>query len=105
MSLLATLLSGILGSIFTLIVGITGASAAIRLIAVAVVATAYVALVLAFSALIAPWIASVFSSQYGQLLGLLFPPVAGTVMASLASFWAVVVGYRYMSTLTKMAVG
>jgi hypothetical protein len=105
MPLLGALLSGALTAIFTLISSLVGAQIAARILAVAFVAALYVALVLAFSALIAPWIGSIFTSEYGQLLGLLFPPVAGTVMASLSAFWGVVIGYRYVSTLTKMAVG
>ena len=105
MPLLATFLGSILSSIFGLVAAITGAKVAVRLLAVASVAALYVASVLAFSNIIAPWLAVVFSSQYGQLLGLLFPPVAGTVLAALASYWGTVAAFRYVQSLTKMAVG
>ena len=58
-----------------------------------------------FTGLIGPWLGTLFSSTYGQLLGLLFPPISGTVVASLAGYWSCVIGVKYVSSLTKMAVG
>ena len=105
MPLFAALLSSIGTSIFTLIASLVGAKLAVRLLAVATLATAYVSGVVLFSTTIAPWISSVFTSQYGQLLGLLFPPVSGTVLAALSAYWASVIGFKYVASLTKMAVG
>lgn len=105
MPLLAALFSGLMTSVFTLMASLVGAQIAARLLAVGAVATLYVASVVTFSQVIAPWISNVFSSQYGQLLGLLFPPVAGTVLASLIGYWGAVAAYKYVSSLTRMAVG
>lgn len=82
-----------------------GAKIATRLAAVMLLATLYVACLAVFVALVSPWMSSVFSSAYGQLIGLLFPPVAGTVVAGLGTFWASIISFRYVSSLTKMAVG
>lgn len=105
MPLLATLLSTLGASIFGLIAAITGAKIATRLLAVAALATLYISCVVYFTTIIGPWIGTIFSGQYGQLLGLLFPPISGSVLASLAGYWGCVAGLKYVSSLTKMAVG
>lgn len=103
----------ILGSLFTFLFGglvsffslFMAGRFAVRLSAVTFLAGIYLSCVVYFSTMIVPWLAEVFSTQYGQFLGLLFPPVSGTVLASLSAYWICVVGVRYTSTLTKMAVG
>lgn len=105
MPLFAALFSGIATSIFGLIASMVGAQIATRLVAVATVAALYVTFVGVFTAFIAPLIGSIFSTQYGQLLGLLFPPVAGTCVASLATLWAGILSYKYVSMFTRMAAG
>lgn len=44
-------------------------------------------------------------SAYGQLLGLLFPPIAGTVLAGLGAYWTCVAGAQYVGNLMKIAIG
>lgn len=105
MPLFAALFSSIGTAIFGMIAAITGAKIATRLLAVASLAVIYVSCVVYFSTIVAPWMTGIFSSQYGQLLGLLFPPISGTVLASLAGYWGCVTGLKYVSSLTKMAVG
>lgn len=105
MPLFATLFHAIGTALFSLIAGITGAKIATRLAAVAALATIYVSCVVYFTTIIGPWMTGIFSSQYGQLLGLLFPPISGTILASLAGYWGCVAGLKYVSSLTKMAVG
>jgi hypothetical protein len=105
MPLLASLLASIGTSIFGLIAGLVGAKIAARLVAVAGLATLYISCVVYFTSVVGPWMATVFSSQYGQLLGLLFPPISGSIIASLAGYWGCVAGLKYVSSLTKMAVG
>lgn len=105
MPILGKLLLGLLTSIFGVFGAIVGAQYAVRLAAVATVAGLYVASVAVFSGVIGPWIGAVFNTQYGQLLGLLFPPVAGTVIAALVTYWASVAAFKYLSSLTKMAAG
>ena len=105
MPLFAALFSAISSSIFGLIVAAFGAKIAVRLTAVASVAALYAACVAVFNGMISPWIEAIFSTQYGQLLGLLFPPVSGTIMASLIAYWTSVLAFKYFSSLTKMALG
>lgn len=91
--------------LFGFVAGIVGAKNATRILAATTVSTLYVATVVVFTATIAPWIGSVFTTSYGALLGLLFPPVAGTVIGSLMAYRASVLAYNYTSKLLKMAVG
>lgn len=105
MPLLGKLLAAVGSSIFGLIAGIVGAQLAARLTAVAGLAALYISCVVYFTQVIGPWLAGVFSSQYGQLLGLLFPPVSGSVLAGLVGYWGCVAGLKYVGSLTKMAVG
>jgi hypothetical protein len=105
MPLFAALFKSIGLSIFGLIVSALGAKAAIRVTAALTLAGLYVASVVFFSSIVSPWMASVFNTSYGALLGLLFPPVAGTCLASLSAYWALVASYKYLSRITNMAVG
>lgn len=99
--LLAAIATGTLGFFTTLFGAIWG----IRIAAAVAIGTIYVSCVVAYSAMIAPWLGVVFTTGYGWLLGLLFPPVAGSVLAALSGWWAIIVGKRYITMLTKLAVG
>lgn len=105
MPLLATLLASVGTGLYSLIIAAFGAKIAARLTAVAALAAIYISCVALFMTTISPWLATLFSSTYGQLLGLLFPPISGSVVAGLAGYWSCVIGVKYVSGLTKMAVG
>lgn len=105
MPLFGTLLASLGGAIYSLMVAMVGAKLAARMAAVFFLAGIYISCVIFFTGLIGPWLGTLFSSTYGQLLGLLFPPISGTVVASLAGYWSCVIGVKYVSSLTKMAVG
>lgn len=105
MPLLATLLSGLGTALYGLFAAMLASKVAIRMAAVAALAAIYISCVVYFSTMVGPWLGGIVSSTYGQLLGLLFPPIAGSVMASLAAYWTCVIGLKYTSSLTKMAVG
>jgi hypothetical protein len=103
MPLLAALLKAILGGMFSFIVAAIGANLARKVAGIAALATLYFGGLVAFSAVVAPLFGAVFNTQYGQVIGLLFPPVAGTVMVSLAVFWAALMTKRYLVSITKLA--
>lgn len=102
---LGALLITLLKPLFDLIAGLIGVRNAIRLTAVATLATIYLSCVIYFSTMVGPWLANVFSTAYGQLLGLLFPPVSGSILAGLSAYWICIAGQKYVTKLTKMAVG
>ena len=91
--------------VYNLLVALVGVRLAMRVAAVISLATIYTACVIYFSTIIVPWLEGLFMSAYGQLLGLLFPPISGSVIGGLAGYWSCVVGLKYVSSLTKMAVG
>jgi hypothetical protein len=105
MPLLGSLLLSLLKPIFNLIAAAIGMKAAIRLTAVATLATIYLSCVIYFTTMVGPWLETVFLTAYGQFLGLLFPPVSGSVLASLSAYWICVAGQKYVAKLTKLAMG
>ncbi len=105
MPLLAAFLGSIGTSIYAVMLTMFGAKIATRLAAVMLLATIYISCLSLFIGLVSPWLSAVFSSAYGQLIGLLFPPIAGSVVAGLGTYWTCIIGVKYVSNLTKMAVG
>lgn len=104
MPLLGTLLAWIAGQFTSLFLLVKSTELATRIAGLLFVAGLYVSCVLVFTNVVSGWIGSVFSTSYGTLLGLLFLPVAGTVLASLALYWTSVIGYRYVSSLTRAVI-
>lgn len=78
---------------------------AMRLIGVGVLITLSAGLVTAFNEFISPLIAALFSTQYGQFLGLAFPPIAGTVLTGLLSLWLAVFTYRLKVRVVQATTG
>ena len=105
MPLLATLFMGLMSGIYKLMLAMFGVKWAIRITAVTALAGLYVACALTFAVMIVPWFSAFIATQFGMLLGLLFPPAAGTVVASLGTFWACILAKRYTVKLIKGAVG
>lgn len=105
MKLLGKLQLSIGEKIFNFLAGIFGAKIATRILAAGTLATIYLSCVILFTTMIGPWFLALFSTAYGALLGLLFPPIAGTVLGTLMTYRTCVVGVRYTSKLLKMAVG
>jgi len=106
MPLLGNLLVWLGGSIVSILTALVGARIAVRLAAVASLGGIYVSCVLFFSSMVSSWITTLFSSSiYGAVLGLAFPPVSGTVIASLFAYYGCVAGAKYVSSLTKLAIG
>lgn len=105
MPIIGSLLTYLFGSVLSFFSIFTSAKIAVRLTAVTFLAGIYLSCVVYYTTMIGPWLLDLFSTQYGQFLGLLFPPVSGSVLAGLSAYWICIVGVRYTSTLTKMAVG
>lgn len=69
------------------------AKVALRIAAVAAISGFAATLMATFNAVVAPWVAAAFSTSYGQVIGLAFPPVAGTVLAGIATLWVACTTY------------
>lgn len=102
MSLISQLIAYIAGKYAALVLAIQASKVAQRFLLVAYIGGIYVACVQTFSNMVAPWFSGLLQSggATGAVVGLLFPPVAGTVLASLLLFWTCVVSVRYLSKLS-----
>lgn len=104
MPLFATFLGSLVTGLATFLAQFLSRKVAIATAAIAALATVTGGLLLAFNLAVAPLVASAFSTQYGQFLGLAFPPVAGTCLATYATVWAACVLYRWQVDGIKIGV-
>lgn len=104
MPVFALLFKVAIGNMWALWLALTSLKASVRLAAVAIMAAAYVACVLGFSMFIAPLISSLFNTQYGQVVGLAFPPISGTVVAGIVSLWGCFVLKSYYMKVYKLGL-
>lgn len=102
MSLLSQLITFIAGKYAALVLAIQASKVAQRFLLVAYIGAIYVACVKTFSDMVAPWFSGILQTtgSTGAVVGLLFPPISGTVLASLLLFWTCVVSVRYLSKLS-----
>jgi len=103
--LLGKLIYWMFGSFYGLMLAMFGAKWAIRLTAAATLAGLYIACAITFSIMIVPWLAAFAATTLGYFLGLLFPPIAGTIIAALTGWWACILAKRHSIKLIKMTVG
>lgn len=103
MGALSQLISFIAGKWAALLLAIQASNIARRLLFVAWLGALYVGCVTTFSNMIAPWFAGLTTSgSYGAVVGLVFPPISGTVVASLVMYWGCVAALRYTTHLSKI---
>lgn len=103
MPVLGTLFTFLFGGIAAFFVEFLTKKVVVVGLAVAGCALALVALMLVFNNVVAPLVAQMFSTQYGQFLGLAFPPIAGTCMAGIASTWGACALYKLKLQSIKMS--
>lgn len=101
MPLLSSLLKALFGNVTALIIGAVHGYIGFRLALVALIAAAYIGCVAVFTAVVAPFWSSITSTSYGAVLGLAFPPVAGTVLASLVGLWGCILAKRLTVRILK----
>jgi hypothetical protein len=63
-----------------------------------------IALLAVFNNVVAPLAQQAFSTEYGQFLGLCFPPVAGNCMAAMGTVWAACTLYGWQAKALSIAV-
>lgn len=103
MPLLGALLSSLAGSLFALLASFLTRKLAVATAAIAALATIYGVLIVAFNAAVAPLLGSMFSTQFGQFLGLAFPPVAGSCLAAIGGAWAAVKLFEWQAAAIKLS--
>lgn len=95
----------ILGKFLGVFVAMFGAVWGLRIAAVVAMATGYVACVVYWSTMLVPWFSAILGTSYGYLLGLLFPPISGTVLVGLVAYWTCVLTLQYTKQLWKAVAG
>ena len=101
MPILATFIGALLSSLASFFVRFFAIKTATAIAAVTALSGLAVGLVLTFNSIVSPLVQQAFSTQYGQLLGLAFPPVAGTCIAAIAAAWAACGLYKWQVTAVK----
>jgi len=104
MPLFATLVSALMGNITALWLAVQSANQALRLMAIGILAAAYILCVTAYTVFIDPLIGALFSTIYGQLIGFAFPPLSGTVLLGLGGLWGCIVAKRYTEKFITMGL-
>lgn len=87
MPALAALIQTLFGALATFLAKLFLAKLAIRIAAVSAIVAAGGVLMTAFNNQVAPMVAQMFNSEYGQFIGLAFPPIAGTCIAAITAVW------------------
>lgn len=100
-AMVATLFSALGGFLLKMFV----AKVAIRIAAVAAITAFGAALLTAFNMQVAPLMAQAFNTQYGQVVGLAFPPVAGTCVAALLAVYGACSLYTLQVRMTLATAG
>jgi len=95
MPLLGALIISLASGIASFFVQFLTRKLAIAAAAVAALGVVTVALLAGFNGLVAPLVAQLFATSYGQVIGLAFPPVAGTCMATISACWAACTLYKW----------
>ena len=103
MPLLAALFSTLAGGMASFLAAIWAKKIGVTIVAIAAFAAALVALMLTFNVLVAPLVQSMFSTSLGQFIGLAFPPIAGTCLASLGACWGACALYKLKIQAIRMS--
>lgn len=105
MPLLAALISTLSTSIGSLIFKIFLIPKTFRALGIAAVLSLWAALLLTFNTLVSPLIGQIFSTQYGQFIGLAFPPIAGTCLTTIVTAATAVQIYRIKRRFLEQTTG
>lgn len=100
----ALLVKVALGNMYALYLALTSAKLSVRIAAAGIMAAAYVACVVGFTVFIAPLVASMFQTSYGQVIGLAFPPISGTVLGGIVTLWGCLVAKAYYFKVVKLGL-
>lgn len=103
MPLLAALLSSLMGGIASIFALFWAKKISVTVVAVLAFAAALVALMATFNLLVAPLVQQMFTSSLGQFIGLAFPPIAGTCLASMGTCWGACALYKLKIQSIKMS--
>ena len=95
MPILAGLLVSLFSGLASFLVTFLSKKVAVGLAAAATLGGLYGALVVFMNSAVNPLLGALFNTQYGQLIGLAVPPLAGTCLGIIASTWAACTLYAW----------
>lgn len=104
MPLLAVLFSGLMGGLVTFLAKFVVRKVAIMGAALAMLTTITAALLVFMNALVTPMLSKMFETQYGTVLGLAFPPAAGTCMAAIGLTWAACALFKWQLRALSISI-
>lgn len=99
---LGALIASLFGGIASLIGLFWAKKISVTVIAVAAFAAALAVLMALFNGLVSPLLQTMFSTSLGQFIGLAFPPIAGTCLASISACWCGCALYKLKVQAIKM---
>lgn len=99
MGALASFLMGMLGQLVAPLVQWFAKRAATKVVAGAALLTALGAAMVTFNSLVSPLMASMFNTQYGQFIGLAFPPISGSCIAAIMGTWLGIQTYKLQARI------
>lgn len=102
MPLLAALLSAIAAGFANFIASILSKKVTTMVLATGAITIASVTLMVAFNLAVSPLVQAMFSTSFGQFVGLAFPPISGTCMATIAGMWSACALYKLKVASIKM---
>lgn len=70
--------------------------------AIAAFAVSLGVLMTLFNAAVAPLVQAMFSTSYGQFIGLAFPPMAGSCLAAISTMWMACALYKLKMQSIKL---
>lgn len=101
---LALFLEGLANKLFMWLAVRFGMNVAIKMTVLIALATMYVGGLTTFNALVQPFLTALFATGFGMVIGLAFPPIAGTVMSGLIALWLGTLTYRYFHQFGMMLI-
>jgi len=102
MSLLAQLIAALVGGIASFIASMLSKKVTTMVLATGAITVVSAALIAAFNLAVTPLVQAMFSTQFGQFIGLAFPPISGTCMTSIGAMWAACALYKLKVVSIKM---
>ena len=105
MPLLAALLAGFFPALTAFLLRMFAAKLIMLTIGLVLLSGLGFGFVAFFNQKIGPLVAAAFSTQYGQFLGLAFPPIAGTCIATILGAVTFVSAYKLKVRYVKLATG
>lgn len=103
MPVLAQLFINLFGGLVSALVATGTKKVATVALAVTAFGLALTALMTGFNLLVTPFVAAMFATQYGQFIGLAFPPISGTCIAGMGTAWGACALYKLKVQSIKMS--